>query len=258
MISRILIAFISIVLFPQCRTKDEPAPAPGVTITSKPVVIGNDASATLRVLFVGNSLTYENDLPSLVVEIAGMDGVAMSATMIAHGNYALEDHLNDGEVQASLKDNRFDFLVAQQGPSALPESQVLLKELSMQMAELCSRFGTKFALYMVWPALQRDFDRDNCIASYTNAANASGALLCPAGLAWKKAWAIKADLPLYGDDRFHPGVHGSVLAAMVIYASLQNKKDLDFIDLKNASFGPTISSNEMEVMKQAAIQSIQK
>jgi hypothetical protein len=260
MLSRIIISCLSLFLFLQCRTDEVPAPVAvnGPISPSKPAVVGNSATASLRVLFVGNSLTYSNDLPSLVVEIAAMDGVEMSSTMIAHADYAIEDHLSDGDVQKALKGAKFNFVVAQQGPSALPESQVNLREFSIQLAHVCEENSTALALFMVWPSLARDFDREACIASYTNAARASKALLCPAGLAWKKAWARKSDLPLYSADNFHPGLHGSVLAAMVIYGTLQSKKDLDFIDLKKASFGGTISEIEMIAMKAAAMEALEK
>jgi hypothetical protein len=78
----------------------------------------------VRVLFVGNSLTYANDLPLLVSDIAKIDGVNFTYTTLAAPNYALEDHWAEGTIQKALKDGQYDFLIAQQGPSALPESQI--------------------------------------------------------------------------------------------------------------------------------------
>jgi hypothetical protein len=258
-ISRIAAFLLMFVLFLQCAT-DKELPAAGRQVTPQNTG-GNaggafDPGADLNALFVGNSLTYENDLPSLVAEVAGMDGVHLAISSITAGNYSLEDHWADGSIQVTLAANKFDFLIAQQGPSALPESQVQLSRSSMKIADECRARKTTFGLYMVWPSLARDFDRDNSIASYTNAASASNALLCPAGLAWKLAWKKDKTIPFYGPDNFHPGIHGSVLAAMVIYAAIKEKKDLDFMDKSKASWGGSVSAKEFEIMKGAAMEAV--
>lgn len=229
---RATIVTLSLILFLQCTTEDGSMPE-------------------LNVMFMGNSLTYENDLPLIVSNIAAMDGVKLRYITYAAPNYSFDDHLADGIIHDGLSKSKYDFLVGQQGPSALPESQALLKASSMRIAEECRAASTTFALYMVWPSLARDFDRENCIASYTNAARSSNALLCPAGLAWKLAWQKDPALPLYGPDNFHPGIHGSFLAAMVIYASIRQKNNLDFV-VRPA----TIPEEHFMIMKEAALASL--
>ncbi|HWA34529.1 MAG TPA: hypothetical protein VG737_10390, partial [Cyclobacteriaceae bacterium] len=46
-----------------------------------------------RVLFVGNSLTYFNNLPEIVRKVAASDGVKLTVESIAYPDYALLDHL---------------------------------------------------------------------------------------------------------------------------------------------------------------------
>ncbi len=213
----------------------------------------DDARPDLNILFVGNSLTYVNDLPSLVKQIAKLDDVNISYKTVAFPDFSLDDHMADGTMQATLDGEQFDLLIAQQGPSALQESQELLLASSLEFAKRCKARNTTFGLYMVWPSKQRSFDLDNSILSYTNAAKASNALLCPAGLAWKLAWEKDAKLPLYGPDQFHPGIHGSVLAAMTIYVAVKQKKDLDFI---KKSEWKTISQGQLDIMKDAALRSV--
>lgn len=209
--------------------------------------------AVIHVLFVGNSLTYFNDLPALVSEIARLDGVTIESKEIVLPNFSLEDHLANPSIPQALSDRHFDYLVAQQGPSASRESQASLKKSAMDIAKLCRSRNTKFGLYMVWPEMARDAYRDDCIASYTNAAKESGALLFPAGVAWKYVLEKDPKFPLYGPDQFHPGIHGSVLAAMVIYAKLNNKTDLDFL---KGSRWKEISDDQLDVMKSAALRSL--
>ncbi|MBL7741669.1 MAG: hypothetical protein JNK14_20790 [Chitinophagaceae bacterium] len=212
----------------------------------------------LRILFVGNSLTYTNDLPAMIKEIGELDGVTITYHSFLYPDYSLEDHWNDGKVKAEIEKNHYDFVVAQQGPSALPESQVLLMESARKLADLCNKHRTKLALYMVWPSKARAFDHDNVILSYTKAANATSSLLCPAGQAWKYAWEKDPGLPLYSPDNFHPSVTGSVLAALTIYAALIDKKRFDFISLDKCSWKKNISGEQLDVLKQAALRTLIK
>jgi hypothetical protein len=210
----------------------------------------------LNVLFIGNSLTYSNDLPAMVAELGSMEGVTISYKMIAPGGVSLEDHWNAGDAQTEMAAHRYDLVVGQQGPSALPESQVLLKQYAGKFADECKKKQVPWSLYMVWPSESRIFDLDNVIYSYTQAAKTSSATLFPAGLAWKYAWQIDPDLPLYGSDRFHPSVAGSLLAAMTIYAVLQGKTNFDFIQRNNATWASEVSDDQLVKLKQAALKAI--
>jgi hypothetical protein len=218
-----------------------------------------NTAVNLRLLFVGNSLTYTNDLPSLLKELARQDDFNIIYTALTYPNYALEDHLKEGKFQKELETGKYDFVIAQQGPSALPESQTLLLRDARVLADLCEKSGkTKLALYMVWPAVNRSFDLDNVIYSYTNAAQKTKSLLCPAGLAWKYAWQVNAELPLYGNDNFHPSMTGSVLAALTIYGALRDKKDFNFVKYHQLSWKSELSEAKFEILKQAALKSLGK
>ena len=47
---------------------------------------------------------------------------------IAFPNYSLEDHWNRGDAAKAIARGGWQTVILQQGPSALPESQVLLRE----------------------------------------------------------------------------------------------------------------------------------
>ncbi len=209
----------------------------------------------LRILFVGNSLTYTNDLPALLKEIAAQDGINLTYKSFLFPNYALEDHLNNGDVQTEIKTGNYDVVVAQQGPSALPESQALLLRDAKVLADLCKKSGhTQLALYMVWPSVSRSFDLDNVIYSYTQAAQKTKSLLCPAGLAWKNA----ADLPLYSADNFHPSLTGSILAALTIYGVLKEHTDFSFLQYQRISWKSQVSERDFDKLKAAALKALTK
>jgi hypothetical protein len=178
---------------------------------------------SLQVLFVGNSLTYTNDLPRLVADIARADGRTLEPTTVAYPNYSLADHLLRGEAAARIAQGGWDFVVLQQGPSALPESRVELIASVRQFAALCSQAGAGVALYGVWPSADRATAFDSVTTSYAVAADSVRARLLPAGRAWQLAWQRDPTLPLYGPDGFHPSAFGSYLAALVIYRGLTHR-----------------------------------
>jgi hypothetical protein len=180
---------------------------------------------TVRVLFVGNSLTEVNDLPEMVEALsrAAGDDPPLETGSVTFGGYALEDHLAEGSAARAIAEGGWDVVVLQQGPSALAASRENLIEFSGRFATLIRAAGGRPALYGVWPSEDRLFDLDACIESYRRAAIAVDGLSFPAGGAWKAAWASDPALPLYGADRFHPSGLGTYLAAIVIYSELLDK-----------------------------------
>jgi hypothetical protein len=72
----------------------------------------------------------------------------------------------------------------------------------------------------VWPEEERRSALPDVVASYAAAAEASDAVLLPAGAAWQAAWRRDSALELYGSDGLHPSELGTELAALVVYAGL--------------------------------------
>jgi hypothetical protein len=165
----------------------------------------------LRVLFIGNSLTEANDLPGMVSSIAdGAGTLAITVEAVDLGGASLEDHWHRGEALAAIEHGGWDVVVLQQGPSALPESRVLLLDYAHRFADRIRAAGARPALYMVWPPLDRAGDWDAVTESYTAAARAVDGLLFPAGEALREALRRKPTLDLLQTDRFHPTATGTL------------------------------------------------
>ena len=175
---------------------------------------------TQRVLFIGNSLTAANNLPAMVAAIARQRGEAIECETIAFPDYSLDDHLDRGDAVRAIARGGWSEVVLQQGPSALPESRVLLRAAVRKFDTEVRRAGARTALYMVWPSQARRGDFERVSQSYAMAAADVHALLLPAGDAWRAAWRKDSGLALYGNDGFHPSPMGSYLAALVIYQGL--------------------------------------
>jgi hypothetical protein len=205
----------------------------GVYIGLTAVLLGCASSAggadatPLRVLFVGNSLTATNDLPGRVAGLAAAAGKRLEYEEITFGGFSLEDHWNQGDARAAIATGGWDVVIMQQGPSALPESQVDLRLWAVRFADEARAVGTRPALLTVWPENYRRPALSDVIVSYRSAAEAAGAQLFPAGEAWHAAWDCNARLPLYGPDGFHPSALGTYAAALVVYGRLFKAPLLD-------------------------------
>jgi len=174
----------------------------------------------LQLLFIGNSLTAANDLPAMVTAMARTAGIEIRCSTIAKPNFSLEDHWNDGEARRAIARGGWTFVVLQQGPSALPESRVLLEEYGQKLDAEGHRVKARPAIFMVWPSSARFGDFDGVSRSYAAAARLVNGVLLPAGDAWRAAWRTDPALPLYGPDGFHPSRLGSLLAALTIVHGL--------------------------------------
>jgi len=217
-----------------------------------------------RVLFIGNSLTRANNLPGMVAAMSAAAGQPLDCERVTFEGYSLEDHWNrgDGAPAANVETARhaiarggWSVVVLQQGPSALPESRVLLIEYARRFADEIRRSGARPALYMVWPTTARRFDFEGVRTSYQAAAKAIDGLFLPAGEAWLRAWQLDSRLALYEPDGLHPTVSGTYVAALVITARLTGKP-IDNVPATLTVTNPTtrvaIPDAEAIVLKRAA------
>jgi hypothetical protein len=174
----------------------------------------------LKVLFVGNSLTWSNDLPALVQTVAEATGKEIAVRSVTKSNYSLEDHWADGDALNAIRGADWDVVVLQQGPSSLALNTIHLREWSERFDTVIREVGARPALYMVWPDETRTHVFGAVAHAYTAAAESVDGMLFPVGEAWLLAWERDPELELYGPDGFHPSDLASVLAALVIYQQL--------------------------------------
>jgi hypothetical protein len=186
----------------------------------QPPDLSADTGYLKSVLFVGNSLTYSNELPALVAKTGKEKGVNIKTTTLAYPNYALEDHWNEGKIQQLIATNKFDYVVVQQGPSSQAGGRAMLFDYGAKIKALCDTNNSKLVFFMVWPAFSNFHTFDGVIKNYTDAAAATNSILCPVGKTWKEYFLRTGDYSFYGPDMFHPSQKGSESAAKIIYETL--------------------------------------
>ncbi len=170
------------------------------------------------ILFVGNSLTYVNDLPGMVRRVAEAAGDGLRVEMAAGPNLAVIDHTNGAtDALGKISGNRWDAVVLQQGPTPAGMCRDTLVIAAMRLAPAIRGSGGRPALFLPWTRQSYTGPIDEIAASATAAARAVGGLVIPIGVAWRKALQADPTLPLYGPDGYHPAPAGTLLSALTTY-----------------------------------------
>ena len=186
----------------------------------------------IRVLFIGNSLTYFNDLPEIVQGMADDAGLNVYHEVVANPNWSLEEHWNAGIV-TTIREMQPDLVVMQQGPSTLDSSREHLVHWTSLIAPVVREVGGEPGLFMVWPVKERRAeDLARVRTSYRAAAAAVDGFFVPAGDAWGHLWTSHPELYIYMPDGLHPLYLGSLIAAQALAAVLF---DLDPSELTDPS-----------------------
>jgi len=210
--------------------------------------------AALNILFIGNSLTYTNDLPGMVEALISEAAAGpVDVRSVAYPNFGLEDHWLHGGASAAIAQGPWDYVVMQQGPSAT-EGRPSLIEYSVRFAELIRAVGGEPSLYMVWPSEARSADWDGVLDSYSAAAASVDGVFLPAGEAWRVTWETSPSFPFYGPDGFHPNVNATYLAALVIVERLAGLSPAGLARSfrTEAGFSVVIPADTAALLKQAA------
>ena len=190
--------------------------------TSEPRLSGSGTP----ILFIGNSLTYVNDVPGIVQALAASRGDSLAVETVAVPDYALIDHWNQGSTRGTARGEiagrTWKFVVLQQGPSSVSVNRDTLRLSAKLFAPGIAQAGGVPALFSVWPTSDRLQDFPASIQSYTLAASDVGGVLLPVASAWQAAWQRSSTLALYSDG-LHASTAGSYLSALTIYAVLAHK-----------------------------------
>jgi len=188
----------------------------GTAGPSGPTPIGEGT----RILFVGNSLTYVNDVPGVLQALAdSAGGERLAVASRALPNYALIDHWTDGAVRREIATGGWAWVVMQQGWTPAGVYRDTLRLAVRNFGGEIAKIGAKAALYQTWPPSNRRGDFPGTIESYELAAADVGGVLFPVARAWLAAWARDPSIELYSDG-LHASPAGSYLAALVMYAQI--------------------------------------
>ncbi len=190
---------------------------------------------TERVLFVGNSLTYANDLPGVIAGLAKSRNSAMEYAMYAPGAYTLAQHAADPRLLEIINKGHWDFVVLQEQSQipAFPWAKTQVFPYAQKLSQLirAANPGVNVAFYQTMARKNGDAQNARYCPevgtydgmqkrlndAYTQMALENQGVLVPVGEVWQKVRAQHPSLDLYNDE-VHPNPAGTYLAACVFYA----------------------------------------
>ncbi|MCF8254854.1 MAG: T9SS type A sorting domain-containing protein [Bacteroidia bacterium] len=223
-------------------------------------------SQTKRVLFLGNSYTYVNNLPQTLADMAKSTGDSLITDNNTPGGYTLQQHASDPASLSRISFGNWDFVVLQeqsQFPSfpiqqveeeVFPYAHIL--DSTIKVYNPCGE--TMF--YMTWG--RKNGDASNCAfwppvctyagmdsllnLRYRMMAENNQAVLSPVGELWKYLRQNYPSLELYQGDESHPSEAGTYAAACSFYSVVFRK------DPSEIGFNGNLSASDANNIKLAA------
>jgi lysophospholipase L1-like esterase len=176
---------------------------------------------SISVLFLGNSLTYYNQMPAMTQAIALREAKPLEVESVTQSGVTLGQLWSDTTALRDLWRRHWDYVVLQGGAGAahpLFNADLFERELR-RFADEVRRSGATPLLYLVW---RPGVDAAEFEAASLAAAKRAGARVVPAGVAWRE---------LLGSHRFtrldwdglHPDAFGSYLVACAVYSTVYGR-----------------------------------
>ena len=217
-----------------------------------------------RILFIGNSYTYVNDLPGMFTKLACSGGHQVETGMAAEGGWTLAQHAASSQTLDKVQFQKWDFIVLQE-QSEIPAVQASrIQTMYPAVRQLVQRIRTAGAqplLFMTWG--HKDGDADFGLATYfemqaqlsdgyMGIAQELNVPVVPVGSAWLKGVTQANPPDLWQSDGSHPTEQGTYLAACVFYATIfhQSPQGLAYFAGLNQNIAQTLQSLASQTVPQ--------
>ncbi len=207
-----------------------------------------------KVLFLGNSHTYFNDMPyyaEYISKSCGIDGIAIKATMLADGGRSLKWHATQKDVRYNIIYGEYDFIIFQNNAHPF-DGYEELREGTEQLLSFVEQAVKKptIVMYMTWSKKENPEDFKEMRDAYRKIANDFKLKLAPVG---ENFYEINANYntELYDSDGAHTSKFGAYIAALTIVESLFEVKIHEFpkkIDFGNRELY-SLSNIEMDCIE---------
>lgn len=181
----------------------------------------------MKILFIGNSYTYYNDMPDLFAKECEENGVKAEVESVTAGGYRLKQYLSEEDEYAQkirqlLKSKKYDFIVLQEHSVVPLNNPETFLKCVFEFTKMIKTNGATPVLYQTWGRadgnktlsdLQMTHDemQNGLRSAYEAAAKESGAMLVYAGDAFDKAY--KEGKEVFDPDGTHPSLYGSRIIA---------------------------------------------
>lgn len=206
----------------------------------------NEEVQQMRILMIGNSFTYFNEMPDTVRQMARTAGLPAQIGQITYGGFRLAQYADETcsagkETADKLKEHPWDLVVLQEQSFTPCRDPEQFRQSVLALTAKIRDCGAKPVLYQTW-SYRNHTERlasvglscqDFTLAlrdAYREAAALADAALVPVGTAFYLAVAGNPELGLFADDDYHPSPAGSYLAACMLFSELFGRTEIpDFL-----------------------------
>ena len=200
--------------------------------------ISSNAQDTTKVLFIGNSITYFNNMPQTFESIANSKGDPTEVTMYAPGGTGFINHVNDPNVFNYFQQEQWDYVVLQPGSNESPGysepiNQTLARARILKDSILfyspCAKILYYEISYGVWGNTSANLNSYNNTMDLIRSnleylSDSTKLFFTPAGEVMRAAWNNNQTKMLWGGNGdIHPNAKGSYMIACAFYAAIFQK-----------------------------------
>lgn len=178
----------------------------------------------MRILMLGNSYTFVNNLPDMIAEL-------LEAEVVHHtrGGARLSEQLNPvtrmgALTQKALKEEKWDYVVLQEMSNAPIKNKKSFRKNVAALTQQIRENGATPILYATWAYNEGSVPLEKMELSYEKMYNlmyesyhdVAKRYDLPVADVGKAFMERRKEEKLYHDDGSHPNLHGSKLAAQII------------------------------------------
>ena len=219
---------------------------------------GEQDTSCVRVLFIGNSYTFVNDLPNTFAQLARSGGNKVEVGMAAQGGWTLAKYVQSAETLQFLNSKRWKFVVLQeqsQIPSVARARMQGMYPAARELVQKIRAIGATPIFFVTWAHRDgwpeygmNDYEsmQTQVNYGYTEIAQELKAPIAPVGAAWLTARTEHPELLLWQEDGSHPTEQGTYLAACVFYAVIFHESP------SGLSYRADLSREEARILQSVA------
>jgi hypothetical protein len=181
--------------------------------------------APLKILFIGNGVTFKEGMPAALAEMAATasEPRPIDVRVVWFDAATLQTHWDKGEAAKAIDQGPWDFVVLQEH-SHVPVNQPEQMYRYMRLFDAAIRkAGARTLIFQPWAWNERYETIVPIEATTRKIATELGAQLVPVGAAWKIVQKDYPRLPLL-NERAVPTVTATYLNASVFYSVIFQKK----------------------------------
>ena len=174
----------------------------------------------MKILFIGNSHTYCNDLPEICRGLCEKNGVGKVETvMLATPGVGLDYHAQSPETLFNIRHGHYDCVVLQHLAHPMGDHAQMFAGADTLIKEVINAGGEP-CLFMTWTQKNNEAGQEDMAEIYEGMGDVYGIKVAPIGRRWWKYQHEHPEINLYAQDGEHASMDGSVLVAQVIYETL--------------------------------------